>query len=490
MIKSGQPDAASGQRSYRLTVLGLGGLAALLLAYPLARMAFTFEIDNTEGWNAYHQLRALAGQSLYDGGSPYFFNNYPPLSFYLVGWLSALLGDVVMVGRWVSLLAFAAICLSVASVVRSGGGSRLDALFGAVTCVGLFSTLGVDYVGKDNPQFLGLALMSLGLAVHLAGPPGARRAVVTAGLFALGVMTKHSVVCIPLLVSLDVLIRGNARSRAAYLASGAVLAGLAFAVVWGLAGPAFFTQLLARRTWEEARAFLFTIEVLGQVQAAMAVVGLALLHARKQRPARLVLAQLGIAWVLAIFFSGGAGTDINVFFDVLVALSMGAGLAPHLVGIPRARAALALAIHAGIIFYSPFCLGRLGVELLGDMDEREKMFAEDVAYVAAIPGTALCHSHLVCLRAGKPAFYDPVNMMQAMTFGRLPTDTLTGMLERQEIAVVQITDPPPHPEDDIPGTRGIPARYVDFQPEAFEALRQHYVLDRVGASGRFYRPRR
>lgn len=476
-------------RSYRIAVLCLFMLAVALMAYPALRIAWIAEIDNTEGWNAYHQARAMAGQSLYDVGSPYFFNNYPPLSFYMIGALSVPLGDVILAGRLVSLAAVIALCLGVAGIVRSAGASRLDSLFAATTCALFFAAFATDYVGKNNPQVLGLAFVVAGLAVHLGGGNETRKAALTALLFSVGVMTKHSVIALPLIVAADMAMRGSGRARLVFFATGLGLAAASVVGLWLVVGKPFFTQLLASRTWDLPRSFLFTTEILAQYQAPMAVVGLSLLALRRQRPAGLVLAYLGLAWGLGIFYSGGAGTDMNVFFDVAVALSIGAGLALHMLGLPRAKTAMALAINAGVLFYAPFCLGRFGVDMAGELDSREEAFKADIAYVAASPGVTLCQAHSLCFRAGKPPFYDPINTLQAMVMGRLPADTLTGMLERHEIALVQITDPPPNPDADNPGMQAMPARFVDFQPEVFEVLKRRYVVDRVGISGRFYRPR-
>lgn len=478
------------ERSYRLTVRALAGLALVLLAYPLARIFWDYEIDNTEGWNAYLQLRAAAGLPLYDTGSPYFFNNYPPLSFYLVGALSHLTGDVNMAGRLASFASVIALCLAVRSIVRSAGGSKLDGWFGAITCALFFAALVTDYVGKNNPQLLGQAFVLWGLAVHLGGKAGPRRAALAALLFSAGVLVKHNLICLPLLVGLDVLLRGPARARLGFFLTGLAMAGLSGGLLWLSSDGAFFTQLLAPRTWEVSRSFLFTVEILGQFQAPMALVGIGLIAARRTRPAGLILAYLGAALAFGIFFSGGAGTDVNVFFDVYVALAVGAGLVLHLAApFPRARPAMALLVNAGVLFYAPLSLGRIGVDLAGEAEEHRTLFRDEVAYVSSIPGTALCQSHLLCLRAGKPAFYDPINMLQAMVMGRLPADTLTGMLRRHEIAVVQILDPPRHPEDANPGAQEMPARWKDFQDEVFQVLREEYVIDRVSLSGRFYRPK-
>ncbi len=476
-------------RSYRVTVRALAGLALVLLAYPLARIFWDFEIDNTEGWNAFLQARAIAGLPIYDTGSPYFFNNYPPLSFYLVGALSTVTGDVNLAGRLVSFAALAVICLAVRSIVRSAGASRLDGWFAAITCALFFAGLLTDHVGKNNPQLLAHALVLSGLAVYLQGEAGARRAALAALLFSAGVLAKHNLVCLPLLVGVDLLMRGPGRARLAYFATGTAMAAISGGLLWLLAGPAFFTQLLASRTWDITRAFLFTTEILGQFQAPLAVVGLGLLAARRTRPSGLVLAYLAVALALGAAFSGGAGVDANVYFDAYIALAIGAGLVLHQAPFPMARPAMALVINAGVLLYTPAALGRFGVEVLGEMAGREAMFHDDVAYVRNIEGRALCQSHLLCLRAGKPAFYDPINALQAMLMGRLPADTLTGMLRRHEIAVVEIFDPPRHAEDDNPGALVPPPRWMDFQDEVFTVLREEYVLDRVSLSGRFYRPK-
>jgi hypothetical protein len=459
-------------KSYRLTVFALAGLALVLLAYPLARIFWDFEIDNTEGWNAFLQLRAIGGLPLYDLGSLFFFNNYPPLSFYLVGALSKLVGDINMAGRMVS---FA---------------SRLDGWFAAVTCALFFACLLTDHVGKNNPQLLAHAFVLSGLAVYLGGEMDARRAALAALLFSAGVLVKHNLVCLPLLVGVDILLRGPVRARLAYFLTGTALAAVSSALLWLFTGRAFFAQLLASRTWDITRAFLFTVEILGQFQAPLAVVGLGLLAARRFRPAGLILAYLAFALGLGAVFSGGAGTDVNVYFDVYIALAIGAGLVLHLAPHPMARPVMALIINAGVLAYAPAALGRFGVEILGELSAREVMFHDDVAYLKAIKGTALCQSHLLCLRAGKPAFYDPINSLQAMVMGRLPADSLTGMLRRHEIAVVELVDPPKHMEDDNPGALVPPPRWMDFQDEVFTVLLQEYELDRVSLSGRFYRPKK
>jgi hypothetical protein len=476
------------RNAYRMTVAWLSGLALVLLAYPAARLFWDFEIDINEGWNAYHQMRAVAGGALYDSGSPFFFNNYPPLSFYAVGALGKVLGDPVLAGRLVSVAALGVIAWAVARIVRAAGATGLDARFAAATCVLLFAAFATDYLGMNDPQLLGQAFAAAGLAVHLGGPATPRRAAAAAALIALAVLTKHNLVAVPLVVAADVLVRGPGRARAAFFAIGLAAAAASGALLWVLAGKTFFDQLLAPRIWDVERAFLFTMETLSRLQAPLAAVAMILFVVRRQRPALLVLAYLGLSLALGIFFAGGAGTDINIWFDVSIALAIGAGLGAHRLEGRVPPAAFALAVNAGVLFYTPLCLGRFGVDALGGMSERERLFHDDVAYLQGIPGTTLCQSQILCYRAGKPPFYDSFNVNQAMLTGRLPADTLTGMLRRHEIAVVQISDVPAG-DADYPGGQTMHNRFVHYQDDVFAVLAEEYVVERIGISGRFFRPR-
>ena len=56
--------------------------AALLLRDGIA-IGLHVPLDPNEGWNAYHALAAMSGQALYP--HDLMVNNYPPLSFYVVG---------------------------------------------------------------------------------------------------------------------------------------------------------------------------------------------------------------------------------------------------------------------------------------------------------------------------------------------------------------------------------------------------------------------
>jgi len=484
--------AASGA-ALRVAIALLLALAAILALYPLIRAFYGFEIDYNEGWNAYFQMRAVAGEPLYSGYSALFTNNYPPLSFHFVGALGELIGDVVLAGRLLSLAALAATSFACAAIVRSAGGTKGEQALALATCVLLFASFATDYLGMNDPQLFAQALATWALAVHLGGAPDTRRILLTVALLALSLLTKHNLLLVPLLITADVLWRGTVQSRRMYVGLGVVLAGLVLAALLALAGPEFFQRLLAPRTWQVDRAFLFTVEMLGTYQAPLAVVGFGLWAARRRQPSTLVLVYLILAAALGASWAGGAGTDINVYFDIPIALAIGTGLV--LIELrergtaPAWQATFALAANAGVLLYAPQALGRFGVDLAGEMAERERLFAADVAWLNARPGPALCQSQLLCLRAGKPMGVDAFNTTQAILTGRLPADTLTARIAAHDFATVQVSDLPARSPNDPPGVQAMPPRFINFADDVFAALERDYRIERVGIAGRFYVPR-
>lgn len=480
--------------AYKLTVAGLALLALCLFAYPVLRVGTSLEIDYNEGWNAYQQMRAMAGLSLYSADTPMFVNNYPPLSFYLVGMLGTLVGDMVLAGRLLSLLAVAVIALSAAMVARAAGARRLDAVLSGSAALGMLSGFAADYVGVNDPQLLAQGFLCAGFAIYVNRWGGAARLPLVALLFAAGLLCKHNVLALPLVATLHLVWRGGNRDRALYLGTGLGLAALALAVIEARFGADFFRNLLASRQYDPARGVILSTEMLDLLQAPIAVIGLYVLLGRDSGITAKIGAYLALSLALALGFSGGAGVDTNIFFDAMIACAMGAGPAAAWVRArpgagPRACAALALLVHAGLLFHMPIALGRFAVDMAGDLRERERLFLEDIAWLKTVPGPAICESLLLCLRAGKPMWIDPYGGTQAITNGRLPADAMTGLLARREVAVVQATSHRAHPADEPKGAQSMPPRFINFADEVFDELERSYQLRRVGIVGRFYLPK-
>src|SRR3954467_14302587 len=110
---------AAPTRLTTILIWSIAVLAALFLVWPVWRAFLPMEIWGNEGWNAYHADQAMRGVAqLYPPPDGLVANNYPPLSYYLIGWLGRLFGDPLYVGRTLSIASTLAIGTSAAAVVR------------------------------------------------------------------------------------------------------------------------------------------------------------------------------------------------------------------------------------------------------------------------------------------------------------------------------------------------------------------------------------
>jgi hypothetical protein len=430
--------------------VGLVACAAIVASIPpLIAVGFDYEKFYSEGYNAYHATRAAAGEVLYTG-DPERLLNYPFLSFYLVGWLKPLFGDILLIGRVLSIFALAATVIGSAVVVRRLGGQTLDGVFAAACVLGYQIVQAPAWIGSNDPQFLAEALMIGGLACYLGDRASTSRLAVTALLFALGGFTKHNLVAIPIAVTLDILFNNR---RAFALWSGFALAALAFltGLAYLVAGGDFFNEVLAPRAWglTQMKYHLQKFAIAFKLPIVLTLVYLARPLTRDKA---VLLRSYGVvSLATAIIFAGGEGTSFNTFLDVVVFLGIVAGLA-----LQRWRLAfpatdrlrrysvllllLPLIIAQPIVQRIPATTARLLAlhESLKAYAEEEEKFGIAKAALRSHPGAALCESLLMCLEAGKPLLVDTFNTRQMILTGRMREAVLLDEIARHRFAVIQL----------------------------------------------------
>jgi len=135
--------------------LTLGCLAGLWRV--TAVLGLRVPLDPNEGWNAYHAAAAMAGQGPYPAASSFMTDNYPPLSFYVVGALGKVFGDNIVAGRILSLLSFAVVAGGIAALARRFGCNLREAAFASL----LFAGFGLAVAASSKnieeinyPQYL------------------------------------------------------------------------------------------------------------------------------------------------------------------------------------------------------------------------------------------------------------------------------------------------------------------------------------------------
>ena len=153
----------------------IGGCIIILAAfipifwYYFSRV-YSITLENyNEGWNAIFVDRIQQGKTLYPGSDELLLNNYPPLSFFIISWLTKFGGNAIVVGRLTSSISFTIAMISIYLIVCY----RTNLLSGvfAASCFGLlFACFPGQRIGLNDPQLLAHAFMLIGLVTIWIAP--------------------------------------------------------------------------------------------------------------------------------------------------------------------------------------------------------------------------------------------------------------------------------------------------------------------------------
>jgi hypothetical protein len=472
--------------------------AVLLPIGNLLSFGFTFEINYNEGWNVYNADRLIRGEILYDANY-WRVNNYPIGSFLIIAGANALIHDLLLSGRLVALVSFAAIAVFAAMAVRRFGGGRTDAVFGAGCAAGFCYLMAPAWIIADDPQTLGEAVMLGALVSYIARPPDRLNLLRTAFLVVLGGFIKHNLFAIPIAITLDLAFR-SPRRVVLWLVSCAGFATGFLGLTQIVAGGDFIDHLMSPRRfgWYGARYHLMKYLRLFKFPLTVIVLSATLFLAAD----RMILAAWGIISIIsATILSGFEGTSYNMFQDAAVFLGVAAGVMMSELRKSEFRGRLARVLASALPFLvAQPILARapdIAVQvydappLLDSDRRRQETFLADAKFVADKQGPAFCESLLLCYTAGQPFILDPFNSRQSILSGRLDQRELIRRIAAHEFAVIQL-----HADicDDLTTQSCHILHYrqkIDrFTDEVLYAIDQYYVVARRSTFGSFYVPKR
>lgn len=436
-------------------VVGLALIALTALVGLIEPLALLFRVVSrtyNEGWNAFWADTAFHDGSLYVPVDSPITNNYPPLSFHLVGLIGSVLGDNVIAGRLVSLASLAVVVAAVFGWLRVTGAARLIAAAGSVFVLVVFTTFGVDYIAMNDPQMLAHAFM-LGALLLLWRFDFNRLAVVAgAVLMLLGGFTKHLLIPLPVAVTLWFALYRRDR-LGVWLACFAIGLPLGFWLTISRY-PLFVADLMSARVYDMDQWASATLHALLRFAPLLAVGAVPIVQwLRAPRGTKLsphiVLALLYVALSLVIgsIASGGEGVARNAFFDLLIASSLCAalGLEWWWANSREARwfrlsPAPATVVVFGVLMglYAVWMAPRT-LDDLREADELEQDTRTMVQMIERLgKGHAACETLALCYWARTPFAVDFFNYGQKLRTGTLPVETCTAALQRGEFPVLQL----------------------------------------------------
>jgi uncharacterized membrane protein len=385
---------------------------------------------------------------LYPSSAQLITNNYPPLSFYIVGSVGRLIGDAVLAGRLLSLISVIAIATAIALSVRRLGGTQAAAVISAAFYIAMMSRFFKSYVGLNEPQLLSHAIMAFGFLAFLDARSRDRGYVMPVLVMACAGFVKHNIIAMPL-TAFAWLGMNRWREALKCLCVAAVVIVIGIAICYVSFGRDFFLNIFTPRQYSLKKAIRSYKDLQWVSVGLVACVCNAYARWRDQS---VRLCSVLIAIALAAFFlqRTGAGVWTGAQFDLMIAVAIGLGLAYTQVPLwPLARrlppavaqAILLLAICVRLLVPKDLEPIKLLVSrrFKNEIAVREQAMADSVERVRRTPGDVFCPT-LISYRAGKPFVVDHFNAEQRMLAGVLPKDAITARVAAGALTIVK-TDP-------------------------------------------------
>jgi hypothetical protein len=418
--------------------------AGYFLIFPGYRAFFPLEIGPTESWNAYHQDAVITGEPLYPAPGGLTVNNYPPLSFYAIGWIASWTGDPLFVGRVLSVVALVGLALMIAVVVRQlGGGWTAGGIAGAWFVAFLAVTFDT-VIAADDPQLFAEFMMLGALAWFLARDARGLAAEPPILLMAVAGFWKHNIAAIPVTVLLWLILRDGRRALRPFLfAIGCVALGLALCAA--AYGPhIFFANLLGPRSYEPFR-MLIALARLQWVLPALAIWAVWAWRARHTQAAQFTALFIGVGLVLYVVQWIADAVLTNSQFDLDIAAAVGLGLTYQHAEVFNWSRPAARTLVVAIVAIRLAATGHIESALVAFDPNYRRTISDHVAIerkeagrVANIPGSVGCTIKEVCRMAGKAFVFDEFTVGQLIKIGAVTPARLQDILRERGITYVAI----------------------------------------------------
>ena len=418
-----------------LAVSALSALVVLQLVGSVGLASLHVPFDHSEGWNAYNAAAAISGRGLYPDKSSLWFNNYPPLSFYIVGELGGWIGDYIVAGRYIALASTIAAAGFIACTARAMRCNAFEAFIAALFFLAS-PWVSSKFAGIDDPQMLGHAFACAGFAITARRPKSIVSLVLGALLLTLAEFVKPLFVVQPLALTIWLGLYERT-SVAIFVAAGLYFAGLGLVATDAGISVDLLGHLLSARAYSISRMFSHPGQwlITGFLPLAMT-----LSHFRFEKDRFAVLCGLYaiVAVVSSLFFCGGEGVGGNPTIDLSIAVSLGAAV---FVNRYRTRGDIVSETARAHRFIMAICIllgGALAASASVGWDSgatgfarlRERSVASaDVTWLQVRQGSALCETPSLCYWAGKRAEVDVWGLSQAIKTHAQSEGALVRLLE-------------------------------------------------------------
>jgi hypothetical protein len=418
--------SVAGDLALRLGVIFFFAATIFYGAWEIWRTFLPLEVDYDEAWNAWQTQAALGAGPLYPARDALIANNYPPLSYFIVGWSAKLAGmDLILAGRLGSLIGLGASAGAVAVTVRQLGGSRAAAALGAGWYLATMMRSCSGFVGMNDPTLLALGMMAWALVLFIHRYRNERSTDVAILLMVVAGFVKHCLIATPATVLIWLWLQGDYRKAMRATLVGVSAAAIGLATCTAVFGWAFVEQLFLYKR----HFYVWPLWVARQLIILAVALACGLLWAWRRRTAEARLVFIYLAAALGAFVLGRCtgAVGINAIFELVLATAIALALAldgidawiPKQLSPETARWAVlvgvtAIMLHshnprAHLFWFSPEFHRATALQIQAADTE--------IARVRELPGVVRCSTMTVCYRAGKGFVYDQTAMDERLSSG-------------------------------------------------------------------------
>ncbi|MFQ5416655.1 MAG: ArnT family glycosyltransferase [Myxococcota bacterium] len=479
------PSAPGELQYHHIAISFLAAIAAFFLIEPIFKACLPIYLSYNEGWNASHALRAMNGQNLYDIPNLLAVNNYPPLSFFIVGALGSLLGDNIFAGRMIALLAFFVTAANVSFIVFRICDGAPAAIFSGVFFVAIMAGIYDVYIGINDPQMLGHALMTAGLAVLIGRETRTRNLVLSALFICAGGFVKHNLVSLPIAVAAYLAV-WHRRSFRVWIGCMAGFIALGLATTLAAFGLDFIESLNNPRRFTLFRLGRKMLHEPTKLQVPIAAWLIYSISTFFEKYTLLIGIYVVVAAGTAVVFSGGDGVAINVFFDLVIGLSIAIGLTLHRANETlvdrvsrmarlRVMSIVSLALCFGIVIQVPAKAYRMAT-ILPQLYSIRMETAADIEYLEGRDGPVFCESLSLCYWAEKDLEVDAFHARQSFLTGVLDEDVLLDKVRSGYFDAIQLGLWDSSRDDER------------ISSALVTTVKRCYEISRISANGAFFTP--
>jgi hypothetical protein len=431
-----------------VTLAILLAFSLFMFSYLMVRAFYRFNINYNEGWNVYSTQVAMQHLPLYYPKYGWTTVNYPFISFYLVGYVSHFVGNYLLTGRLLSLVALLVSSVLVVLIVRKLTDGWGPAVFAGVFCLGLFCACCPSSVGADDPQILPFPFFLFGLWLYVGAPPSTLRIAGITSLFVLGGNIKQNLLPAPLSALSDLFTISPIKALR-FMAFGAFFLALSIGLNILVGGPFFISHLLTSRAYSYAHARGMFFSFYSPLGLPLAISLFWSIWQLRNPQTRVIAFYFFSSLLIGAAFAGGSGVGLNAFFDNLFAMSVIMGVCldflwkapiPNLGKGGRWRFFLPVLLYANVAFiFLPW--GVKVPKAFTALPYLQRRFKAEVSFLTAQPGPAICETLLLCYDAGKPYILDPFNSARLVRLGKLNSGEIAEQIAEKKYGAIQTEAP-------------------------------------------------